>query len=83
MLFPSTANIGDNMSSKSMVGYAGASSVTGLPKGTLRRMVHEGTIPHYRIGPRTVLFSTPELEEWLCEMRSAPTTRRVRGSRQR
>lgn len=45
-------------------GYDLAEEETGLPRGTLFRLVFENAIPHQRLGPRTVVFSRKELAAW-------------------
>lgn len=49
--------------------YSQAAAYLALPIGTLRAMVHRGTITHYRYGPRTVTFSVEDLDEWLAKHR--------------
>jgi excisionase family DNA binding protein len=58
--------------------YAEAGSLLAIPVATLYSMVHEHTIPHYRVGPRTVLFRRSELLAWLKrhEVAATPTTGR-------
>ena len=51
------------------VRYKQASEHTGLPEGTLRAKVCRKQIPHYRVGPRCVLFDLAELDEWMDSMR--------------
>jgi excisionase family DNA binding protein len=38
---------------------------TGLPKGTLYAFVHDGRIPHVRLGKRLVRFRRRDIEHWL------------------
>jgi excisionase family DNA binding protein len=45
--------------------YAQAAEYTTLKLGTLRSMVCHKTIPHVRIGPRSVTFDRAELDLWL------------------
>jgi excisionase family DNA binding protein len=60
-------------------GYAEASEVTGLRKETLYALVLNQRIPHYRIGPRTIVFEHTELLEWMTERR----VNAVKGPRRR
>ena len=39
-----------------MGSYVDAVRITGLPLGTLRRLVSKNQIPHFRMGPRTPRF---------------------------
>ena len=50
-------------------GYTEAAEVTGLRKETLYALVLNQRIPHYRIGPRTIVFEHTELLEWMNERR--------------
>jgi len=52
-----------------MVGYDGAEVFLGFPKGTIYSMVCKKQIPHYRVGPRHVLFCIDELKGWLKQHR--------------
>lgn len=56
------------------VGYGGAEKITGLPRPTLRWLVHEKRIPHVRVGPRLVLFHVSELRAWLEAHACRPTS---------
>jgi len=47
--------------------YQAAADFLGLPIGSLYFAVHAKTIPHYRCGPRTVLFRKSELAAWLAK----------------
>lgn len=47
--------------------YKHAAEYSGLPEGTLRSLVSTKKIPHIRIGPRTVLFDSEQLDAWLAE----------------
>ena len=38
-----------------------------LKRGTLYCWVSQGSIPHVRLGPRTVRFRRSDLEQWLAE----------------
>ena len=49
--------------------YAAASELTGIKRGTLGSMVCRRQVPHYRVGPRLVLFDEDELLVWLQERR--------------
>lgn len=53
--------------------YREASELTGLPRGTLARMVSEGKIPILRYGPRTVRFDPDQLKQWIDSHRLGPT----------
>lgn len=57
--------------------YADAARLLGIPLPTLYSMVHERSIPHYRIGTRTVLFRRSELLAFLDE-RAVPVRARNR-----
>lgn len=52
-------------------GYRFAQRITGVAPGTLYRWVHDKTIPHIRLGPRTVIFEREALEAWLADRRVA------------
>ena len=54
-----------------LLDYGQAAAHLALPIGTLRAMVHRKTIPHYRIGPRTVRFDRADLDAWLAAQRVA------------
>lgn len=45
--------------------YAALSAELGMPVGTLYAMVSEKKIPHFRIGPRHVIFDRTEIKKWL------------------
>lgn len=45
--------------------YRQLSLILGIPIGTLHRMVHEHSIPHVRLGLRTVRFRPEEVEAWV------------------
>ena len=49
--------------------YAELSQLTGLNIGTLYAMVGQKRIPHYRIGPRHVVFDQKEIQKWFDEKR--------------
>jgi excisionase family DNA binding protein len=53
------------------LGYASAAAYLGVTVGTLRSMVHRGTVPHLRYGPRQVRFDRRDLDRWLDERRVA------------
>jgi len=55
------------------LGYAAAAAYLGVTVGTLRSMVHRGTVPHLRYGPRQVRFDRQDLDRWLDERRVTPT----------
>lgn len=46
-------------------GYQAAQAWTGIKRGTLHALVSQKRIPHYRVGPRLVIFDRIELEAWL------------------
>lgn len=60
----------DNAPSK-LLDYEEAAAYLALPIGTLRAMVHRKTIPHHRLGPRTVRFDRADLDAWLASHRVA------------
>lgn len=39
----------------------------GVPKKTIYNKVAQGTIPHVRIGERTIRFRKSAIEQWLAE----------------
>lgn len=45
--------------------YAQAAAYLALPIGTLRAMVFNKRIPHFRISERKVTFDVADLDEWL------------------
>ncbi len=57
---------------KQRIRYREASAYTGIPEGTLRALVSRKKIPHIRIGPRTVLFDTEALDQWLKDQTFTP-----------
>lgn len=48
-----------------MIGYADVKALLGCPIGTIYSMVSKKKIPHYRMGPRHVLFNAHEVNSWL------------------
>jgi excisionase family DNA binding protein len=48
-----------------MGGYAFAHVITGIKPNTIYALVHQGRIPHYRLGRRFVVFKESELKEWM------------------
>lgn len=48
-----------------MIGYSGVRALLGCPIGTIYSLVSKKKIPHYRMGPRHVLFNTQEVNSWL------------------
>lgn len=52
--------------------YKEAAELLRVPIGSLRSMVHNKTIPHVRIGPRTVTFELADLEQWLAKRKVQP-----------
>jgi excisionase family DNA binding protein len=48
-----------------LIKYRETARIFNIPVGTLYAMVHAGTIPHVRIGPRSVRFSRRTMEAWL------------------
>lgn len=59
--------------------YAQAAQYLALPIGTLRAMVHRKTIPHVRIGPRTVTFELADLDQWIAAHKVANDHNRETG----
>ena len=61
-----------------MGSYVDAVRITGLPLGTLRRLVSKNQIPHFRMGPRTPRFliedcdSELSLPRWVRERAVLP-----------
>jgi len=47
--------------------YDELSTLLKLPKGTLYAWVHQGVLPHVRLGSRTVRFRRHEIEAWIDE----------------
>ena len=41
------------------------SEALGLKRGTIYVWVHEGQIPHYKLGKKSVRFRASEVERWL------------------
>lgn len=64
-----------NTNSDQRLGYAAAAAYLGVTVGTLRSMVHRGTVPHLRYGPRQVRFDRQDLDRWLDDRRVAPEYR--------
>lgn len=60
----------DNIPAK-LLDYEQAAAYLSVPVGTLRAMVHRKTIPHHRLGPRTVRFDRADLDAWLALHRVA------------
>lgn len=58
------AQLREEQQAEDVGGYEIATEVTGHAKATLRKMVAEGKIPHYRVGAR-VRFVRHELMEWM------------------
>ena len=58
--------------------YPAAAKMIGVSQDLLRKMVQAHTVPHYRIGPRTVVFSESELRAWL-KARHVPVETREAG----
>jgi excisionase family DNA binding protein len=52
--------------------YKEAAQHIGAAVGTLYAMVSENRIPHYRIGPRHVVFDSDDLDRWLEKHRVTP-----------
>ena len=51
--------------------YNSLAERTNLAPGTLRRLVSAGTLPHLRIGPRTVRFDPDAIDAWLASRSAA------------
>jgi excisionase family DNA binding protein len=58
--------------------YKEAAKHIGAAVGTLYAMVSENRIPHYRIGPRHVVFDSEELDRWLEQHKVSPVDIPVR-----
>jgi excisionase family DNA binding protein len=56
--------------------YKRAAEYLDIPTGSLRSMVHNKTIPHVRIGPRTVTFDIADLDRWLASRKVTPSSSR-------
>lgn len=52
--------------------YADAARYLSTPVATLRTMVHRRTVPHIRIGPRSVRFDRADLDRWIDARRVQP-----------
>lgn len=52
-------------SPSSKMRYDQAAQHLGIPLSTLYALVHQRRVPHYRYGPRFVVFDTAELDEWM------------------
>lgn len=57
------------------VRYNEAARILGMPVATLYALVHQKRVPHYRYGPRFVVFDLGELEQWLAQRRVAAANR--------
>lgn len=57
---------------RKFVRYKAAQQITGLALPTLYSKVSRREIPHYRVGPRLVVFDEAELIAWLTRERVAP-----------
>ena len=51
--------------------YDAAAKHTGIKLSTLYALVHQKRVPHYRYGPRFVLFDLDELDAWILQHRVA------------
>jgi excisionase family DNA binding protein len=51
------------------VRYPEAAGLLGIPLGTLYSLVSRRQVPHIRLGPRLVVFSKSELEQWIDDHR--------------
>lgn len=49
--------------------YRDAARHLGIPLATLYALVHQKRVPHYRYGPRFVVFDLDELDRWMRERR--------------
>ena len=53
-----------------LLNYDELSALLNVPKGTLYNLVWQGTIPHVRLGPKTVRFEKPAIDIWLAKRRN-------------
>lgn len=58
------------MSDTNLIDYAKAAAKLDVKVTTLRSMVHHGSIPHVRLGPRLVRFDPADLDRWIAEKRT-------------
>lgn len=63
---PALMNAQQALSSPSRkVRYDEAARHLGIPLSTLYALVHQRRVPHYRYGPRFVVFDLNELDHWM------------------
>jgi len=55
-----------------LISYDELAELWSIKKGTLQAWVHEGRLPHVRLGPRTTRFDLDELEAWVNDRRRKP-----------
>lgn len=54
------------------------SDLLGIPKGSVYNLVHEGRIPHIKLGDGRLRFKPSSLEKWLDSMeKKGRITRRI------
>lgn len=51
------------------VRYEEAARHLGIPLSTLYALVHQKRVPHFRYGPRFVVFDLDELDNWMKQRR--------------
>lgn len=56
-----------NVTESALLTYEQAAAYLSTPINTLRSMVHRKTVPHIRMGPRSVRFRRETLDRWLAE----------------
>lgn len=54
---------------RTMLTWQAAAEYCGVSKSTLKRVVADGHLRRYRLGPRTIRFATTDLDRWLQESR--------------
>ena len=52
---------------RDLLTYQQLAKLLNLPAGTLYALVHEGRIPHIRLGKRLVRFVREDVDRWLAE----------------
>lgn len=65
------------MEDDSMLTYRQVAVALGVPVGTVYAWVHNGAIPHVRLGPRLVRFSRASVQRWL-DARAVPAKEAIR-----
>ena len=57
------------------------SELLGVPKGSIYNLVHEGRIPHVKLGDGRLRFKPSSLEKWVNSMeKQGRITRKIQGS---